>query len=76
MASIAASAGAFEGENEMTIDLAKQLLSEFDRLNLETVAGINLLDEVGLISNLVVDLGDVANEDVPKCLEFLENQAA
>ena len=60
----------------MTIDLAKQLLSEFDRLNLETVAGINLLDEVGLISNLCESLGDVANEDVPKCLEFLKKYPA
>lgn len=57
----------------MTIENAKQILSEFDRLNLETIDGLNLLNEHGKISDCVILFGDVANEDGKACVEFLKN---
>lgn len=56
----------------MTTTQAKQILIEMDRLNLEAIGAMNLLDEQGLISNQVILLQDIANEDAEKCVEFLK----
>jgi len=58
----------------MTIQHAKNILTEFDRLNLELVDGLNLLNEHGLVSDLCIGLGDVDNEDCDRCIEFLKQQ--
>ncbi len=55
----------------MTIENAKQVLQEFDRLGLEIIDGLNLLTEHGIISDNVVLFGDIAHEDGPACVEFL-----
>jgi hypothetical protein len=55
----------------MTIEQAKAILQEFDRLNLEIDAGLNLLTEHGKISDLCVTMKDIANADGARCVEFL-----
>lgn len=56
----------------MTIESAKQVIAEFDRLNLELADGLNLLTENGVISDLVVIFGDISREDGKRCVEFLK----
>lgn len=55
----------------MTIQDCKLILQEFDRLNLEIIDGLNLLTQAGVMSDLVVTLGDISHEDGPACVEFL-----
>ena len=47
---------------------------EFTRLGLSETEGINLLDEEGLISNLVIDLFNIDTTDAQKSLEWLRKQ--
>lgn len=56
----------------MTIEDCKQILIEFERLNLEIPEGLNLLMEAGVMSDNVVMMGDIANEDGKKCVAFLK----
>lgn len=56
----------------MTIESAKQILIEFDRLGIEIPEGMNLLLEHGQISDCVILFGDICNEDGKKCVEFLK----
>ena len=56
----------------MTIDQAKAILVEFDRLGLELMDGVNLLTERGIISDHVVLFGDIAKEDGQACIDFLK----
>lgn len=58
----------------MTIDDAKQVITEFDRLGLELSDGLNLLTNAGIISDHVVLFGDIANADGKRCVEFLKGQ--
>lgn len=60
----------------MKISDAKLILHELDRLNLEIRDGINLLDDAGVISNHILGLGDIADEDGAKCVEFLQKYPA
>lgn len=56
----------------MTLDQGKQILSEFDRLNLEIVDGLNLLTEHGIISDHVIELRDICDSDANNCIIFLK----
>lgn len=47
---------------------------EFDRLGLTDEAGLNLLTDQGLISDLCVLMPDIANEDAQKSLNWLRQQ--
>jgi septal ring factor EnvC (AmiA/AmiB activator) len=60
------------GEKAVTIESAKQILIEFERLNLEIPDGLNLLLEHGQISDNVILFGSVCNEDGKRCVEFLK----
>ena len=55
----------------MSIDDAKSIITEFDRLGLELSDGLNLLTNSGIISDHVVLFGDICNEDGKRCVEFL-----
>lgn len=55
----------------MTVSQSKIILQEFERLGLEVVDGLNLLQENGVISDNVILFGEVANEDGPAAIEFL-----
>ncbi len=56
----------------MTIDDAKKIIIEFDRLGLELSDGLNLLTEAGVVSDNVVLFGEIANEDGKRCVEYLK----
>lgn len=56
----------------MTVDDAKAIIAEFDRLGLEMIEGLNLLTDNAIISDNVILFGDIANEDGPRCVEFLK----
>lgn len=56
----------------MTPDDCKKIMVEFDRLNLTIPEGLNLLMDAGKISDHVVMFGDVAHEDGPACVEYLQ----
>lgn len=56
----------------MTIDDAKSVIAEFDRLGLELADGLNLLTNEGIISDHVVLFGDICNVDGKRCVEFLK----
>jgi len=47
---------------------------EFKRLGLDEEAGLNLLTEQGLISDLCVLMPDIAFEDAQKSLNWLRQQ--
>jgi hypothetical protein len=56
----------------VTIESAKAIIAEFDRLGLELSDGLNLLTNEGIISDHVVLFGDICNEDGKRCVEFLK----
>lgn len=58
----------------MTIPVAKQFMAELDRLNLEILEAINLMDEAGLISNCVITLADIPDGDALKAIAFLRQK--
>lgn len=56
----------------MTPDFAKAIITEFNRLDLDCNAGVNLLVERGIVSDQVVGLGDIATEDCARAVAFLK----
>lgn len=56
----------------MTIEDAKAVIAEFDRLGLELADGLNLLTNAGIISDHVILFGDICKEDGKRCVEFLK----
>ena len=56
----------------MTIDDCKAIIAEFDRMGLEMREGLNMLTENYLISDHAISIGDIANEDGRRCVEFLK----
>ena len=56
----------------MTIEDAKSIIQEFDRLGLELADGLNLLTNAGIISDHVILFGDICNVDGKKCVAFLK----
>lgn len=56
----------------MTIDDAKAIIIEFDRLGLEMREGLNMLTENYLISDHVIDMKDICDHDAKKAIIFLQ----
>lgn len=56
----------------MSVEDAKIIIAEFDRLGLEMKEGLNMLTENYLISDHVILFGDIAHEDGRRCVEFLK----
>ena len=51
-----------------------ELTCALARHKLKIVQGMNLLDDAGIISNLCVDPGDIADADCRHAVDYLDHQ--